>query len=59
MLTAAFLFCAGIIPLVPLVGAGIFKKRKDKLRRNVCYGLFALQLALSATYITVWLQTRT
>lgn len=54
MRTAAFIFCAGIIPLVPLFGAGIYKRRKDKLRRNVCYGLFALQLLLSIQYILVW-----
>ncbi|MEN6470834.1 MAG: hypothetical protein ABFC62_05130 [Clostridiaceae bacterium] len=54
MKTAAFIFCAGIIPLVPLVGAGIFKRRKDKLRRNICYGLFGLQLLLSIQYVLVW-----
>ncbi|HMM31883.1 MAG TPA: hypothetical protein PKB13_08925 [Clostridia bacterium] len=54
MRTAAFIFCAGIIPLVPLLGAGIFKRRKDKVRKNVCYGLFSLQLLLSIQYILVW-----
>ncbi len=54
MRTIAFLLCAGIIPLVPLFGASIFKRRKDKVRRNVCYGLFGLQLLLSVQYILVW-----
>jgi len=54
--TAAFIFCAGIIPLVPLIGVRIYKRRKDKVRRNVCYGLFALQLLLSIQYIIVWLR---
>ena len=56
MKTIAFIFCAGIIPLVPLIGAGIFKRRKDKVRRNVCCGLFALQLLLSIRYVVVWLR---
>ncbi len=44
---ALFLLYVGSIPVVPLIGAGIFKRRKDTRRRNVCYGLFALQLLLS------------
>ena len=56
MRTAAFIFCAGIIPLVPLIGAGIYKRRKDKIRRNVCFGLFGLQLLLSIQYVVVWLR---
>lgn len=42
---------AGAIPIVPLIGAEIFKRRKDTLRRNVCYVLFALQLLLSISYV--------
>lgn len=51
---ALFIFCAGIIPLVPLIGAEIFSRRKDKIRRNVCIGLFALQLMLSFAYVRIW-----
>ncbi len=58
METIAFVFCAGMIPAVPLIGAGICKKRKDPIRRNICYGLFALQLLLSAAYVIVWIRTR-
>lgn len=56
-MTAAFVFCAGLIPLVPLIGANVFKRRKDNLRRNVCYALFAIQLLLSIFYIISWLNT--
>ena len=56
MQTAAFIFCAGIIPLVPLIGAELFKKRKDRPRRNVCLGLFVLQALLSTAYIIGWLR---
>ncbi len=56
-MTAAFIFCAGIIPAVPLVGVSIFHRRKDKVRKNVCIGLFILQLLLSVLYILAWLRT--
>lgn len=49
------LLYAGIIPLVPLMGAEIFKRRKDIPRRNVCYVLFALQLMLSISYAVDYL----
>ncbi len=49
------LLYAGIIPLVPLIGAEIFKRRKDIPRRNVCYVLFALQLMLSISYAVDYL----
>lgn len=55
-MTALFIFCAGIIPVVPLVGVNIFQKRKDKVRRNVCVGLFVLQLLLSIAYVLAWLR---
>lgn len=45
------LLYAGAIPLVPLIGAEIFKRREDTPRRNVCYVLFILQLLLSISYI--------
>ena len=53
---ALFLLYVGTIPVVPLIGAGIFKRRKDTRRRNVCYGLFALQLLLSIGCAVVYLQ---
>ncbi len=53
---ALFLLYVGAIPVVPLIGAGIFKRRKDTRRRNVCYGLFALQLLLSIGCAAVYLQ---
>jgi len=56
-MTAAFIFCAGIIPVVPLVGVNIFHRRKDKVRKNVCIGLFVLQLLLSLLYVLTWLRT--
>lgn len=56
-MTAAFIFCAGIIPVVPLIGADIFRRRKDNVRRNVCIGLFVLQLILSICYVLAWLRT--
>ena len=46
-----FILYSGIIPVVPLIGAEIYKRRDDKRRRNVCYGLFALQVLLSIRYI--------
>ena len=51
---ALFVLYAGIIPVVPLIGAGIYKRRKDTVRRNVCYGLFLLQLLLSILYVVVY-----
>lgn len=50
-MTILLLLYAGAIPLVPLIGAEIFKRRKDVRRRNVCYVLFAMQLLLSISYI--------
>lgn len=55
---ALFLLYVGVIPVVPLIGAGIFKRRKDTLRRNVCYGLFALQLLLSIGCAAAYLKQR-
>ncbi len=54
MLTLLLLY-AGAIPLVPLIGAEIFKRREDTSRRNVCYVLFALQLMLSISYVIDYL----
>ena len=48
---ALFILYSGIIPIIPLIGAEIYKRRNDKKRRNVCYGLFALQLLISVRYI--------
>ncbi|MBQ3109005.1 MAG: hypothetical protein IJC67_05255 [Clostridia bacterium] len=56
-MTAAFIFCAGIIPLVPLLGMEHFKRQKDRARKNVCLALFVLQLILSIWYILIWLKT--
>lgn len=50
-----FLLYALAIPAVPLFGAEIYKRRGDHLRRNVCYVLFALQLAVSAAAAFAWL----
>ncbi|MEG1547224.1 MAG: hypothetical protein RR232_04030 [Clostridia bacterium] len=46
-----FVLYAGAIPAVPLIGASIFKRRKDNLRRNVCYALFVFQVLLSCAYM--------
>ena len=53
---ALFLLYVGSIPVVPLIGEEIFKRRKDTRRRNVCYGLFALQLLLSIGCAIVYLK---
>ena len=55
-MTIAFIFCAGIIPIVPLFGVEIFKRRKDRVKKNICIGLFVLQALLSIGYIVVWLK---
>ncbi|OQB25256.1 MAG: hypothetical protein BWY11_00586 [Firmicutes bacterium ADurb.Bin182] len=55
-MTSAFIIYASMIPLVPLFGAGIFKKRKDNVKKNVCIGLFVLQTLLSIGYIITWLK---
>ncbi len=57
-MTAAFIFCAGIIPLVPLLGAQSYHRKKNKVKRNICYGLFVMQLILSTLYVIAWLNTR-
>ena len=49
-----FVLYVGLIPAVPLFGANIYRRRSDKVRRNVCYGLFALQLLMSTAYIIAW-----
>jgi len=56
-MTAVFIFWAGIIPLVPLLGIEHFKRRKDPARKIICLVLFILQLILSLSYIFVWLKT--
>ena len=53
---ALFLLYVGAIPVEPLCRGGVFKHRKDTRRRNVCYGLFALQLLLSIGCAVVYLQ---
>ena len=53
---ALFLLYVGSIPVVPLIGAEIFNRRKDTLRRDECYGLFALQLLLSIGCAIVYLK---
>lgn len=55
-MTAVFIFCAGIIPLVPLLGAEIFQRRKDRARQRICIALFLAQLVLSIYYILIWLK---
>lgn len=55
-LNIAFMLYAGVIPVVPLIGAEIFKRRADSRRRNVCYGLFGLQLLLSVAAIVMYLR---
>ena len=42
---------AAVIPLVPLIGARLYKRRGDNLRRNVCYGITFLQTLLSIWYV--------
>jgi hypothetical protein len=55
-MTSAFIIYAGMIPLVPLFGVRIFKKRNDNVKKNVCIGLFVLQTLLSIGYIIAWLK---
>jgi len=57
-MTTLLLLYAGLIPVVPLLGAEIFKRRSDDLRRNVCYGLFLLQLLISIAAALRWLSLR-
>ena len=54
LLTAAFLIYIGAIPFVPFIGAKIYKRRNDTVRRNVCYGLTALQVLISIAYAIYW-----
>lgn len=49
-----FIAWAGLIPLVPLIGAETFKKRGDSKGKLACYVLFGIQLLLSLSYITVY-----
>ena len=49
-----FVLYAGIIPVVPLFGVEIFKRRTDQLRREICYALFGLQLFLSIVSIFLY-----
>lgn len=51
-----FILYIAIIPVVPLVGAYIYKRRNDIVRRNVCYGVSVLQLFLSIGYLLHWLK---
>jgi hypothetical protein len=55
-MTTAFIIYAGMIPVVPLFGVRIFKKRNDKVKKNICIGLFLLQTLLSIGYIVAWLK---
>ncbi|MEA5058832.1 MAG: hypothetical protein EOM66_01780 [Clostridia bacterium] len=55
-LDIAFMLYAGAIPIVPLIGAEIYKRREDSLRRNLCYGIFALQLLVSFASIILYLR---
>ncbi|MCI6094695.1 MAG: hypothetical protein SPJ86_06875 [Eubacteriales bacterium] len=50
-----FVLYACLIPLVPLVGVEIYRQRKDKLRKNICWGLFGLQLIISTASIAAYL----
>lgn len=50
-----FVLYAGLIPLVPLIGVEIYRKREDKSRKLVCLGLFALQLMISTISIITYL----
>lgn len=52
----AFMLYAGAIPVVPLIGVEIYKRRKDTRRRNVCYGLFVLQLIISVASIVLYMR---
>ena len=49
-----FVLYAGIIPVVPLIAVEIFKRRKDQLRRDICYALFGLHLFLSIASIFLY-----
>ncbi|MDR0840329.1 MAG: hypothetical protein LBN26_02955 [Christensenellaceae bacterium] len=54
MMNTLFTLYVGLIPIVPLIGAEIFKRRQNAARRNLCYGLFALQLLLSIACIAAY-----
>ena len=55
-MTAVFIFWAGMIPLVPLLGVQHFRRRKDHTRKIVCIILFLMQLLLSVYYILIYLK---
>ncbi len=42
---------AGAIPIVPLIGFDIFRKRGDQVKQRICLALFALQIAVSAAAV--------
>ena len=50
----AFILYAGAIPLVPLIGAEIFKRRQDWRHRDLCYVLVLVQLFLSRVSIFLY-----
>lgn len=53
-MSLAFILYAGAIPLVPLIGAEIFKRRQDWHHRDLCYALFLFQLFLSLVSIFLY-----
>lgn len=50
-MTILMLLYAGVIPMVPLMGYDIFKKRGDDIKKLICLALFFLQLIISGAAI--------
>jgi len=53
--TVLFLLYVGLIPLVPLLGAQHFTRRKEPKKKWACYALFCVQILLSLSYASAWL----
>ena len=49
-----FVIYAGLIPLVPLIGIEIVRKKEDKPRMLICLGLFVTQIVISAASIIAY-----
>lgn len=50
-MTALMILYASAIPLVPLWGAGYFRKKKQRGKQAVCMALFLSQLLISGAAI--------
>lgn len=50
-----FVLYAGLIPMVPLIGVEIFRKRSDKRKLKICAALFFMQLCISILSVIAYL----